>query len=248
MESIAMTAHILIVEDDPKLAHFVESDLALEGYQVTVTDNGLDGLAVARNAQLDLLILDWMLPGMTGIDLCRRLRATGMLVPIIMLTAKDEVGDRVIGLDAGADDYLTKPFSMEELLARVRAHLRRANREEPSLLEFEVLTLNRLTREVYVAEHRVSLTVKEFDLLELLLSHPRQVFTREQILEKVWGYDFMGESNIIEVYVRALRVKLETHYPQRLVHTIRGVGYVLRRSTFVLRFSVVECGFEKKPL
>jgi DNA-binding response OmpR family regulator len=223
-----MTAHILIVEDDPKLSHFVESDLALEGYQVTVADNGLDGLAAARNIQPDLLILDWMLPGLTGIDLCRRLRATGMLAPIIMLTAKDEVSDRVVGLDAGADDYLTKPFSMEELLARVRAHLRRVNREEPNILEFEVLILNRLTREVHIADHRVSLTVKEFDLLELLLSHPRQVFTREQILEKVWGYDFMGESNIIEVYVRALRVKLETHHPQRLVHTIRGVGYVLR--------------------
>ncbi|NJK29823.1 MAG: response regulator transcription factor [Acaryochloris sp. SU_5_25] len=223
-----MTAHILVVEDDPKLAHFVESDLALEGYQVTVAENGLDGLAAARNAQPDLLILDWMLPGLTGVDLCRRLRATGMLVPIIILTAKDEVSDRVVGLDAGADDYLTKPFSMEELLARVRAHLRRANPEEPNILTFEALTLNRRTREVYIADHRVSLTVKEFDLLELLLSHPKQVFTREQILEKVWGYDFMGESNIIEVYVRALRIKLEAHYPQRLVHTIRGVGYVLR--------------------
>lgn len=223
-----MTAHILVIEDDLKLAHFVESDLTLEGYQVTVAENGLDGLAAARNAQPDLLILDWMLPGLTGVDVCRRLRATGMLVPIIILTAKDEVSDRVVGLDAGADDYLTKPFSMEELLARVRAHLRRANPEEPNILAFQALTLNRLTREVYIADHRVSLTVKEFDLLELFLSHPRQVFTREQILEKVWGYDFMGESNIIEVYVRALRIKLETHYPQRLVHTIRGVGYVLR--------------------
>ncbi|MCG9893338.1 MAG: response regulator transcription factor [Thermosynechococcaceae cyanobacterium MS004] len=223
-----MTAHILIVEDDPKLAHFIESDLTLDGYCVTVADNGLDGLAAARTAQPDLLILDWMLPGMSGVDLCRRLRATGMLSPIIMLTAKDEVSDRVVGLDAGADDYLTKPFSMEELLARVRAHLRRVNPEAPNLLEFDRLTLNRLTREVHLADQRVSLTVKEFDLLELLLSHPKQVFTRDQILEKVWGYDFMGESNIIEVYIRALRIKLEAHYPLRLVHTIRGVGYVLR--------------------
>jgi DNA-binding response OmpR family regulator len=228
MDKAAMTAHILVVEDDPKLAHFIESDLTLDGYCVTVADNGLDGLTAARNAQPDLLILDWMLPGMSGIDLCRRLRATGMLSPIIMLTAKDEVSDRVVGLDAGADDYLTKPFSMEELLARVRAHLRRVNPEEPNLLEFDALTLNRLTREVYLADQRVSLTVKEFDLLELLLSHPKQVFTRDQILEKVWGYDFMGESNIIEVYIRALRIKLEAHYPLRLVHTIRGVGYVLR--------------------
>lgn len=223
-----MTAHILIVEDDPKLARFIEGDLTLDGYCVTVADNGLDGLTAARTAQPDLLILDWMLPGMSGVDLCRRLRATGMLSPIIMLTAKDEVSDRVVGLDAGADDYLTKPFSMEELLARVRAHLRRVNPEAPNLLEFDRLTLNRLTREVHLADQRVSLTVKEFDLLELLLSHPKQVFTRDQILEKVWGYDFMGESNIIEVYIRALRIKLEAHYPLRLVHTIRGVGYVLR--------------------
>jgi DNA-binding response OmpR family regulator len=228
MDKAPMTAHILVVEDDPKLAHFIESDLTLDGYCVTVADNGLDGLSAARNAQPDLLILDWMLPGMSGVDLCRRLRATGMLSPIIMLTAKDEVSDRVAGLDAGADDYLTKPFSMEELLARVRAHLRRVNPEEPNLLEFDALTLNRLTREVHLAEQRVSLTVKEFDLLELLLSHPKQVFSRDQILEKVWGYDFMGESNIIEVYIRALRIKLEAHYPLRLVHTIRGVGYVLR--------------------
>ncbi len=223
-----MTAHILVVEDDPKLAHFIKSDLTLDGYCVTVADNSLDGLTAARTVQPDLLILDWMLPGMSGVDLCRRLRATGMLSPIIMLTAKDEVSDRVVGLDAGADDYLTKPFSMEELLARVRAHLRRANPEEPNILEFDALTLNRLTREVYLADRRVSLTVKEFDLLELLLSHPKQVFTREQILEKVWGYDFMGESNIIEVYIRALRIKLEAHYSLRLVHTIRGVGYVIR--------------------
>jgi DNA-binding response OmpR family regulator len=228
MDKAVMTAHILVVEDDPKLAHFIESDLTLDGYCVTVADNGLDGLSAARNAQPDLLILDWMLPGMSGVDLCRRLRATGMLSPIIMLTAKDEVSDRVVGLDAGADDYLTKPFSMEELLARVRAHLRRVNPEEPNILEFDALTLNRLTREVHLAGQRVSLTVKEFDLLELLLGHPKQVFTRDQILEKVWGYDFMGESNIIEVYVRALRIKLEAHDSKRLVHTIRGVGYVLR--------------------
>jgi DNA-binding response OmpR family regulator len=228
MDKAAMTAHILVVEDDPKLAHFIESDLTLDGYCVTVSSNGLDGLSAARNAQPDLLILDWMLPGMSGVDLCRRFRATGMLSPIILLTAKDEVSDRVVGLDAGADDYLTKPFSMEELLARVRAHLRRMNPEEPNILEFDALTLNRLTREVHLADRRISLTVKEFDLLELLLSHPRQVFPRDRILEKVWGYDFMGESNIIEVYIRALRIKLEAHYSLRLVHTIRGVGYVLR--------------------
>lgn len=223
-----MSDHILLVEDDPKLAEFVKTELSLEGYRVTVASNGMDGLAIARDAQPDLLILDWMLPGISGLDLCLRLRKTGVQTPIILLTARDEVPDRVTGLNAGADDYVTKPFSIEELLARVKARLRRIHPEAPERLEFEDLSLNRLTREVYRGADRIELTAKEFDLLELLLSHPRQVFTRDQILEKVWGYDFMGESNIIEVYVRALRLKLEANHPKRLVHTIRGVGYVVR--------------------
>ena len=223
-----MTDHILLVEDDPRLSEFIEAELRLEGYRVTVAPNGMDGLSMARDTQPDLLILDWMLPGISGLDLCLRLRNTGIQVPIIMLTAKDEVPDRVVGLNAGADDYVTKPFSMEELLARVKARLRRTHPEAPDLLEFEDLTLNRLTREVYRGKQLIALTAKEFDLLELLLRHPRQVITRDQILEKVWGYDFMGESNIIEVYIRALRIKLEVSNPKRLLHTVRGVGYVLR--------------------
>ncbi|MGQ9873407.1 response regulator transcription factor [Leptodesmis sp.] len=223
-----MTDHILLVEDDPKLAEFVRAELSLEGYQITVASNGMDGLSIARDLQPDLLILDWMLPGISGLDLCLRLRKTGIQVPIIMLTARDEILDRVAGLNAGADDYVTKPFSMEELLARVKARLRRTHPEEPDLLGFEDLTLNRLTREVYRSQQLIELTAKEFDLLEFLLRHPRQVITRDQILEKVWGYDFMGESNIIEVYIRALRIKLEANNPKRLLHTVRGVGYVLR--------------------
>jgi len=185
---------------------------------------------MARDTQPDLLILDWMLPGISGLDLCLRLRNTGIQVPIIMLTAKDEVPDRVVGLNAGADDYVTKPFSMEELLARVKARLRRIHPEEPDVLEFEDLILNRLSREVYRGKQLIALTAKEFDLLEFLLRHPRQVLTRDQILERVWGYDFMGESNIIEVYIRALRLKLEVSNPKRLLHTVRGVGYVLREA------------------
>jgi len=223
-----MNERILLVEDDPKLAGFIEEELILEGYQVTVAANGLDGLTIARNIQPDLLILDWMLPGISGLDLCLRLRSTGIQVPIIILTAKDEIPDRVAGLNAGADDYVTKPFSIEELLARVKARLRRTHPEDRDLFEFEDLTLNRLTHEVYRHGKLIELTAKEFDLLEYLLRHPRQVITREQILGKVWGYDFMGESNIIEVYIRALRLKLEVNNPQRLLHTIRGVGYVLR--------------------
>jgi DNA-binding response OmpR family regulator len=223
-----MTDHILLVEDDPKLAEFIAAELCLEGYRVTIAPNGMEGLATTRDTQPDLLILDWMLPGISGLDLCLRLRKTGIQVPIIMLTAKDEVPDRVAGLNAGADDYVTKPFSMEELLARVKARLRHTHPEEPDILEFEDLTLNRLTREVYRGSQLIELTAKEFDLLEFLLRHSRQVITREQILEKVWGYDFMGESNIIEVYIRALRIKLEATNPKRLLHTVRGVGYVLR--------------------
>ena len=223
-----MSDRILLVEDDPKLAKFIESELTLEGYHVTVAPNGLDGLTLARTAEPDLLILDWMLPGISGLDICLRLRSTGVQVPIIMLTAKDEVPDRVTGLNAGADDYVTKPFSMEELLARVKARLRRTQPNDPDQLEFEDLILNGLTREVYRGNQLIELTAKEFDLLEFLLRNPRQVITRDRILEKVWGYDFMGESNIIEVYIRALRIKLEATNSKRLLHTVRGVGYVLR--------------------
>jgi len=223
-----MSDRILLVEDDPKLAKFIESELSLEGYHVTVAPNGLDGLTLARTAEPDLLILDWMLPGISGLDICLRLRSTGVQVPIIMLTAKDEVPDRVTGLNAGADDYVTKPFSMEELLARVKARLRRTQPNDPDQLEFEDLILNGLTREVYRGSQLIELTAKEFDLLEFLLRNPRQVITRDRILEKVWGYDFMGESNIIEVYIRALRIKLEATNSKRLLHTVRGVGYVLR--------------------
>lgn len=223
-----MIEHILLIEDDPRLAEFIEAELSLEGYQVTVAANGMLGLSMARDIQPNLLILDWMLPGISGLDLCMRLRNTGIQVPIIMLTAKDEVPDRVRGLNAGADDYVTKPFSIEELLARVKARLRRNHPESPDVLEFEDLKLNRLTREVYRNHQLIELTAKEFDLLEFLLRYSRQVVTRDQILENVWGYDFMGESNIIEVYIRALRIKLEANNPKRLLHTVRGIGYVLR--------------------
>ncbi|TBR60088.1 DNA-binding response regulator [Westiellopsis prolifica IICB1] len=223
-----MTAHILLVEDEVKLARFVELELTTEGYQVSVAHDGMTGLTLARESSPDLAILDWMLPGLLGVEICRRLRSTGSSIPIILLTAKDEVSDRVAGLDAGADDYVVKPFSIEELLARIRAHLRRTQETDEDLLQFEDLKLNRRTREVFRNQRAVDLTAKEFDLLEYLLSHPRQVFTRDQILEKVWGYDFMGDSNIIEVYVRYLRLKLEENNEKRLIHTVRGVGYALR--------------------
>ncbi|WP_073069813.1 response regulator transcription factor [Phormidesmis priestleyi] len=223
-----MSAHILLVEDEVKLARFVELELVSEGYTVSVAHDGMTGLTLAREATLDLAILDWMLPGLSGLELCRRLRSTGSKVPVILLTARDEVNDRVAGLDAGADDYVVKPFSIEELLARIRAHLRRVQEGDEEALQFNTLRLNRKTREVYRGTRSIDLTAKEFDLLEYLLRHPRQVFTRDQILENVWGYDFMGDSNIIEVYIRYLRLKLEENQESRLLHTIRGVGYTLR--------------------
>jgi len=223
-----MTANILLVEDEVKLARFVELELSCEGYKVSVAHDGLTGLTAARETHPDLLILDWMLPGLSGPEICRRLRSTGDKVPVILLTAKDEVSDRVAGLDAGADDYVVKPFSLEELLARVRAHLRRTQQVDPDILQFEDLSLNRRTREVFRGDHLIELTAKEFDLLEYLLNHPRQVITRDRILEQVWGYDFMGDSNIIEVYIRYLRLKLEANNQKRLLQTVRGVGYVLR--------------------
>ena len=223
-----MKSHILVVEDEAKLAQFIKMELEFENYEVTVASDGFAGLSTAREIQPALILLDWMLPGISGPEICRRLRQTGDQVPIILLTAKDEVGDRVAGLDAGADDYVIKPFSIEELLARIRANLRREQVEDTELLQFNDLTLNRSTREVFRGKRSIELTAKEFDLLEYLMAHPRQVLTRDQILERVWGYDFMGDSNIIEVYIRYLRLKLEDQNEQRLIQTVRGVGYVLR--------------------
>ena len=223
-----MGARILIVEDEERLAKFMQLELSYEGYEVSVAHDGLSGLMAARAQAPDLIILDWMMPGLTGVEVCRRLRQTGTATPVILLTAKDEVSDRVEGLDAGADDYMVKPFSIEELLARVRAHLRRAEPQDAEILVFGDLTLDRRSREVRRGERPVELTAKEFDLLDYLMTNPRQVLTRDRILEQVWGYDFMGDSNIIEVYVRYLRLKLEAEGESRLIQTMRGVGYVLR--------------------
>ncbi|NJK62730.1 MAG: response regulator transcription factor [Synechococcaceae cyanobacterium SM2_3_1] len=220
--------HILLIEDEAKLARFVEVELTYEGYHVSVAADGPEGLVVAREQMPDLILLDWMLPGISGLEICRRLRSTGNRIPVILMTARDDVTDRVAGLDAGADDYVVKPFSIQELLARVRAHLRRYQGSEESRLTFMDLVLDPLTREVMRGERRIELTAKEFDLLRYLMEHPRQVLTRQQILENVWGYDFMGDSNIIEVYIRYLRLKVEQEGEKRLIQTVRGVGYVLR--------------------
>lgn len=219
---------ILVVEDEQKLAKFLELELQYEGYEVIVTRDGKEGLEVAKKNTPDLILLDWMLPQMSGFDVCRELRGIGCMLPIILLTAKDEISDRIAGLDAGADDYIVKPFSIEELLSRLRIYLRSKNQEDPDELHFLDLSLNRRTREVKRGDRIIDLTATEYDLMEYLISHPRQVLTRDQILEKVWGYDFGGDSNIIEVYVRYLRLKLESNKEKRIIQTIRGVGYVLK--------------------
>lgn len=222
-----MNPHILIVEDEEKITDFLRRGLVYEGYRVDVAHDGQSGLALARENPPDLVILDWMLPGMDGLEVCRRLRSGGP-VPILLLTARDSVADRVLGLDAGADDYLIKPFDFDELLARIRALLRRAQPQSPEILKFADLSLDTGTRQAFRGERAIDLTAKEYELLELFMRNPRQVLTRDVIFDRVWGYDFGGESNIIEVYVRYLRQKLETGNEPRLLHTVRGVGYVLR--------------------
>lgn len=222
-----MTSRVLVIEDEDRIRQFLQRGLTYENYRVEVAGDGPSGLALARENPPDVVVLDWMLPGMDGLEVCRRLRAAGP-VPILMLTAKDTVGDRVIGLDAGADDYLVKPFAFDELLARIRALLRRAAPSQPEVLHFADLSLDTGTRQAFRAERAIDLTAKEYELLELFMRHPRQVLTREVIFDRVWGYDFGGESNIIEVYVRYLRQKTEANAESRLVHTVRGVGYVLR--------------------
>jgi len=218
---------ILVVDDDPEILSLLKRGLAYDGYEVDAAKDGAEALAKARDSEPDLVVLDVMMPGLDGIEVSKRLRQASQ-VPILMLTAKGTVADRVTGLDSGADDYLVKPFSFDELLARVRALLRRSQPREGEVLRFGDLSLDTATREVTRGNDAIDLTVQEFDLLELFMHHPRQVLTRDRIYARVWGYDFGGESNVIEVYVSYLRTKLEDGGRSRLIHTVRGVGYALR--------------------
>lgn len=220
---------ILVIEDESEIAGYLRRGLTLEGYQVDVANDGNAGLAAAREHMPDLVVLDLMLPGIDGLEVARRIRAVSDDVPIIMLTARDTVADRVTGLESGADDYLIKPFAFEELLARIRVQLRRRQSAQSSeILRYDGLFIDTAAREVRIGERRIELTAKEYELLELFMRHPQQVLTREVIYDRVWGYDFGGESNIIEVYVRYLRQKLEAGGEARLIQTVRGVGYILR--------------------
>ena len=223
-----MAESILIVEDDRRIRDLLRRGLIFERYNVETAEDGETALRCVREKLPDAVILDLMLPGIDGLEVCRRLRSASNL-PILMLTARDAVPDRVTGLDAGADDYMVKPFAFDELLARLRALFRRHRIEStPDVCRYIDLTLNPRTRQVFRGGDEVQLTAKEFDLLELFMRHPNQVLTRELIYEHIWNYDFGGESNIIEVYVRYLRTKLEAGDKPRVIQTVRGVGYALR--------------------
>lgn len=222
---------IVIADDEDAVCDSLSRTLRFEGYDVTIAKDGKEALEVIRERRPDGVILDVTMPVLDGLEACRRLRAEGNLVPVLMLTARRDVTARVAGLDAGADDYLAKPFALQELLARVRALLRRARydaSESPTDLRFDDLTLNPATREVVRAGRQLRLTRTEFAILELFLRHPRQVLTRSVLFEQVWGFDFGSSSNSLDVYLGYLRRKLESEGDRRLLHTVRGVGYVLR--------------------
>ena len=225
-----MAERILLIEDEEKLARMVEMELRYEGYEVDKALDGRTGLDKALSGQFDLVLLDIMLPALSGMEVLRRLRRESQ-VPVIMLTARDTVVDKVSGLDMGADDYVTKPFAIEELLARIRAALRKRPArpaEEAPLLTAGPLVMDTERHEVTVNGQSVALTRREFDLLRCLLEHKEKVLTREALLDQVWGFDFAGETNAVDVYVRFLRSKLDEQFHFKLIHTVRGVGYTIR--------------------
>ncbi|SHK32804.1 two-component system, OmpR family, response regulator MprA [Pseudonocardia thermophila] len=224
---------ILVVDDDRSVRESLRRSLAFNGYEVDLASDGQEALDAVTARRPDAMVLDVMMPRLDGLEVCRRMRAAGDELPILVLTARDAVSDRVAGLDAGADDYLPKPFALEELLARLRALLRRrspytSTGGQAKVLQFADLTLDPETREVRRGDRQISLTRTEFALLELLLTNPKRVLTRSQILEQVWGYDFPTTGNALEVYIGYLRRKTEAGGEPRLIHTVRGVGYVLR--------------------
>ncbi|MBS7402307.1 MAG: response regulator transcription factor [Oscillospiraceae bacterium] len=226
-----MATKILVIEDEEKIARFVELELTHEGYEVRKSTDGREGLDLALTGAFDLVLLDIMLPGLNGLEVMRRLRRSSD-VPVIMLTARDAVMDKVSGLDMGADDYVTKPFAIEELLARIRVTLRKHEKTESApvhqILECGGVRLDSSAHSVEYDGHPIELTKKEFDLLELLLKNKNIVLSRDTIIERVWGYDYMGETNVVDVYVRYLRSKIDDAYGINLVQTVRGVGYVVK--------------------
>jgi DNA-binding response OmpR family regulator len=221
---------ILIIDDDPALVRVLRRSLAYEGFTVDAAASGAEGLTRARERYPDLVILDVMMPGLDGLEVLRRLRAGDPDLPVLLLTARDAPADQVRGLEGGADDYVVKPFAFEVLLARVRTLLRRREAERPPVLRFADLGLDTATRRAHRGRREVHLTTTEFDLLRQFLERPRHVLPRDLLMDRVWGYDFGGNANVLEVFVKQLRQKLEAGGEPRLIHTVRGVGYVLREA------------------
>ncbi|SCC41682.1 MULTISPECIES: response regulator transcription factor [Priestia] len=221
---------ILIIEDEKKIARLIQLELEYEGYETTTAHTGTEGLSLFQNQQFDLLILDVMLPGLSGLEVLRRIRSTNQLTPVILLTARDSLPDKISGLDLGANDYMTKPFEIEELLARIRVWLRNQSTaiEENPLLQIGDLTVDEKTRMVTREKNTIELTPREFDLLIYLLKNQNQVLSREQLLTNVWGFDYYGDTNVVDVYIRYLRKKLDAPYSTPYLHTVRGVGYMLK--------------------
>ncbi|AMQ08128.1 response regulator transcription factor [Sporosarcina psychrophila] len=229
-----MKEQILIIEDEENIARVLQLELEFEGYETGIAHTGPDGLIKYREQQWDLVLLDLMLPGLNGLDVLRRIRATEADTPVILLTAKSDVEDKVAGLDLGANDYVTKPFEIDELLARIRSALRfskpvaSVGTKDEHLLEFAGLSLHEQTRDVTRNGRSIELTPREYDLLLHLLKHPNQVLSREQLLDAVWGFDYYGDTNVVDVYIRYVRKKIEQGEKSTLIQTIRGVGYVLK--------------------
>jgi DNA-binding response OmpR family regulator len=221
---------ILVADDDPAVVSVLKRGLSYEGFAVDTAASGRDGLALARERYPDLVVLDVMMPEMDGFEVLTRLRAADPQIPILMLTAKDAPSDQVRGLENGADDYVTKPFTFDVLVARVRALLRRRQAERPTALRFADLTLDIDARQARRGDRAIDLTKTEYDLLHQFLDHPRRVLPKEFLMERVWGYDFDGSTNVLETYVKQLRQKLEAAGEARLIHTLRGTGYVLRET------------------
>jgi two-component system, OmpR family, response regulator MprA len=220
---------ILVIDDDPAVTSLLKRGLSYEGFAVDVATSGTEGLSIARERPADLVVLDVMMPGIDGLQVLERLRAADAQLPIVLLTARDAAADQVKGLGLGADDYITKPFTFDVLAARLRAHLRRSEAEHVPVLRFEDLVLDTGMRLAHRGERDVELTTTEYGLLQQFLLHPRRVLPKEFLMERVWGYDFGGNANILEVYVKQLRQTLESGGEARLIHTLRGAGYVLRK-------------------
>ncbi|WP_210611272.1 response regulator transcription factor [Priestia flexa] len=221
---------ILIVEDEKKIARLIQLELEYEGYDTATAHTGADGLSLFQGQQFDLLILDVMLPGLSGLEVLRRIRANNQFTPVILLTARDSLPDKISGLDLGANDYMTKPFEIEELLARIRVWLRHQSTtvEKNSILQIGDLTVDEKTRIVIREGNTIELTPREYDLLIYLLKNKNQVLSREQLLTNVWGFDYYGDTNVVDVYIRYLRKKIDAPYSNSYLHTVRGVGYMLK--------------------